>query len=224
MFYYAQSIAPRLLGIMSVSGAVYLIVITKCVSGILAVVLELVVLLVLFIVNKRKFIWLAVLIPLVGVIVVWHYPLIHQYILKMASINERFNLIRNGFYFLYSTFGFGVGVGNIEYWMANFPKYNIVVLNIHSWWAEILVGYGVFVFAGYLLFYLGIIYQLIRTYFGTTSCFQKLFCTTLILSLCGFFIACNGPSSFLNITAQWYIFGIALAFMKHIRSTKEQNG
>ena len=224
MFYYAQSIALRLLGIMSVLGAVYLIMITKCVSGILAVILELVVLLVLFIVNKRKFIWLAVLIPLVGVIVVWHYPLIHQYILKMASINERFNLIRNGFYFLYSTFGFGVGVGNIEYWMANFPKYNIVVLNIHSWWAEILVGYGVFVFAGYLLFYLGIIYQLIRTYFGTTSCFQKLFCTTLILSLCGFFIACNGPSSFLNITAQWYIFGIALAFMKHITSTKEQNG
>ena len=223
MFYYAQSIALRLLGIMSVSGAVYLIVITKCVSGILAVVLELIVLLVLYIVNKRKFTWLAVLIPVVGVIIVWQYPLIHQYILQMASIDERLNLIRNGLHFLYSTFGFGVGAGNIEYWMANFPKYDVVVLNIHSWWAEILVEYGIFVFAGYVSLYLGILYKLIRVYFSTTSCFEKLFCTTLTLSLCGFSIACNGPSSFLNITAQWYIFGIALAFMKHITSTKEQN-
>ena len=227
IFYYAHSLVLRLLGITSVSGAVYLIVIAKSMSGILAVLLELVVLFMLLIVYKRKFTWLAVLIPVVGVIIVWQYPLIQQNILQMtstASINERFNLIRNGLYFLYSTFGFGVGAGNIEYWMANFPKYDIVVLNIHSWWAEILAEYGVFVFAGYLLFYLGIISELIRTYYGTTSCFQKLFCTTLILSLCGFFIACNGPSSFLNITPQWYIFGIALAFMKHITSTKEQNG
>ena len=223
IFYYAHSLVLRFLGIMSISGAVYLILVTKCVSGILAVVLELIVLSVLYIFNKRKFFLLAVLIPVVGIIVVWQYPFIHQYIQQMASMGERINLIRNGFYFLYSTFGFGVGAGNIEYWMANFPKYDIVVLNIHSWWAEILAEYGIFVFVGYVLFYSGIIYQLIKINLSTTSCFEKLFCTTLILSLCGFFIACNGPSSFLNITPQWYIFGIALAFMKHITSTKEKN-
>jgi len=179
---------------------------------------------VLYIIKERKSYWLAILIPAVCIVIVWQYPFIHQYIQQMASVGERINLIRNGIHFLYSTFGFGVGAGNIEYWMANYPKYDVKVLNIHNWWAEILAEYGVFVFAGYVLFYFDIIYQLIKTYLSTTSCFMKLLCTTLILSLCGFFIACNGPSSFLNITAQWYIFGIALAFMKHITSTKEQNG
>ncbi|HOM11521.1 MAG TPA: O-antigen ligase family protein, partial [Spirochaetota bacterium] len=224
IFYYAHSLVLRFLGIMSISGAVYLILVTKCVSGILAVVLELIVLSVLYIFNKRKFFLLAVLIPVVGIIVVWQYPFIHQYIQQMASVGERINLIRNGIHFLCCTFGFGVGAGNIEYWMVNYPMYDVKVLNIHNWWAEILAEYGIFVFAGYVLFYFDIIYQLIKTYLSTTSCFMKLLCTTLILSLCGFFVACIGPSSFLNITAQWYIFGIALAFLKHITSTEEQNG
>jgi teichuronic acid biosynthesis protein TuaE len=225
MLFYGRRLILKALGILSVLGAVYLIIITNCVSGILAVVLELVVLFVLFVISKRKAGWLAVLIPVVGVIVVWQYPLIEQYIVQMASVGERFNLIRNGLHFLHSTFGFGVGAGNIEYWMAHFAKYdNGGVLNIHNWLAEVLVGYGVFVFAGYLLFYLGIIFKLVKVRFCTANNLNRLFCDTLILSLCGFFFACNGPSSFLNINAQWYIFGIALAFIKQVTSAKEQNG
>jgi teichuronic acid biosynthesis protein TuaE len=225
MLFYGRRLILKALGILSVLGAVYLIIITKCVSGILAVVLELVVLFVLFIISKRKAGWLVVLIPVVGVIVVWQYPLIEQYIVQMASLDERFNLIRNGLHFLYSTFGFGVGAGNIEYWMAHFAQYDTGgVLNIHNWLAEVLVGYGVFVFAGYLLFYLGIIFKLIKVRFCTANNLNRLFCDTLILSLCGFFFACNGPSSFLNINAQWYVFGIALAFIKQVTSVKEQNG
>jgi len=224
LIYYSRKLVLKIISVLSIVASVYLIILTNCISGLLAVILEVLVFIVLYMIKKKKVYWLAILIPAVCAVFVWQYPLIYEYILQMASVDERVNLIRNGFYFLYSTFGFGVGAGNIEYWMANFPKYDVKVLNIHSWWAEILAEYGVFVFAGYLLFYLGIIYRIIRVYFSTTSYFEKLFCTTLILSLCGFFIACNGPSSFLNITAQWYIFGIALAFMKHIRSTKEQNG
>lgn len=224
LVYYSRKMTIKIIGVLSVIAAIYLVLLTGCVSGLLAVMLEVLVLLVLYIFSKRKAYWLAILIPAIMAVVVWKYPLICQYILQMASVDERVNLIRNGLHFLYSTFGFGVGAGNIEYWMAHFPKYDITVLNIHSWWAEILVEYGNLVFAGYVIIYLGIICNLIRVYFSTTSCFEKLFCTTLILSLCGFFIACNGPSSFLNINAQWYIFGIALAFIKLVASIKEQNG
>jgi len=223
IFYYGRSVIPRLLGILSVFGAVYLIIKTNCLSALLAVIMEIVVLFVLYIIGKRKTYWLAILIPAVIAVVVWKYPLINQYILHMASVDERINLIRNGLHFLYSTFGFGVGAGNVEYWMANFAKYDIVVLNIHNWWAEVLVGYGVYVFIGYVLFYLGIIYKLVRVRFSTTCRFEKMFCDTLILSLCGFFFACIGPSRFLNITEQWYIFGIALAFINTVKFNEEKN-
>jgi teichuronic acid biosynthesis protein TuaE len=220
---YARSIIPRVLAVLSVFSAVYLILITGCLSGLLAVMLEVLVLLVLYMFRKIKAYWLAILIPAVCAIIVWKYPIIHQYILQMASVDERFNLIRNGLHFLCSTYGFGVGAGNVEYWMGNYAIYDIVVLNIHNWWAEVLVEYGIFVFVGYVLFYLGIIYKLVRVYFITTKRFEKLFSSTLILSLCGLFFACNGPSSFLNINAQWYIFGIALAFLFYITSVEEQS-
>lgn len=224
LIFYTRRLILRVLGITSVLGAVYLIIITNCVSGLLAVILEVVVLFVLYVISKRKTCWLTALIPVVCAIVIWKYPLIHQYILQMASVGERANLIRNGLHFLSSTFGFGVGAGNIEYWMAYFAKYDTAeVLNIHNWWAEVLVGYGIYVFAGYVLFYLGIIYKLVRVRFSTAGQLERLFCETLILSLCGFFFACNGPSSFLNINAQWYIFGIALAFINTTASVEEQS-
>lgn len=225
---YTRSAVPRLLAVLSVCGAVYLIIIADCVSGLLAVALELVALFVLFFINerkinKRKSYWLVVFVSLVCAVILWKYPIINQHIQQMASVDERFNLIRNGLHFLRSTFGFGVGAGNVEYWMANYARYEITVLNIHNWWAEVLAEYGVFVFAGYVLFYLGIIYKLLRVFYKTTKRFEKLFSSTLILSLCGFFFACNGPSSFLNINAQWYIFGIALSFLYYITSFEEQN-
>ena len=224
LIFYSRKLALKIIGVLSIIASVYLIILKHCISGLLAVILEVLALIVLYIIKKRKSYWLAILIPAVCIVIVWQYPFIHQYIQQMASVGERINLIRNGIHFLCCTFGFGVGAGNIEYWMVNYPMYDVKVLNIHNWWAEILAEYGIFVFAGYVLFYFDIIYQLIKTYLSTTSCFMKLLCTTLILSLCGFFVACIGPSSFLNITAQWYIFGIALAFLKHITSTEEQNG
>jgi len=69
------------------------------------------------------------------------------------SINTRINLIKNGLYFLYRTYGFGVGSGNIEYWMENYAIFPINTINMHNWWFEILTAYGVLILIGYLIFY-----------------------------------------------------------------------
>ena len=55
--------------------------------------------------------------------------------------------------FLYSAIGFGVG--NAEYYMANFAKYYTAgIINPHNWWLEILVDYGILVFVGYIYYIL----------------------------------------------------------------------
>lgn len=69
------------------------------------------------------------------------------------SINTRINLIKNGLYFLNKTYGFGVGSGNIEYWMENYAIFPINTINMHNWWFEILTEYGVLILIGYLIFY-----------------------------------------------------------------------
>jgi len=75
------------------------------------------------------------------------------------------NLIRNGLVFLSSTFGFGVGAGNIEYWMEHNPVYNTSsITNMHNWWIEILVAYGVIIFILYIVFFAKLFMNFYRKY------------------------------------------------------------
>lgn len=80
-----------------------------------------------------------------------------------GSDGTRWALIKNGFFFLILTVGFGVGAGNIEYWMEHFAKYNTFgITNIHNWWMEILVGYGIFIFVGWCCLFLVILTHLFK--------------------------------------------------------------
>ena len=73
----------------------------------------------------------------------------------------RVNLWRNGMGYLGQTFGLGVGAGNIEFWMTHFKDLPTkIITNMHNWWLEILVGYGLPVFLVYTVMYGTMIYQL----------------------------------------------------------------
>ena len=73
---------------------------------------------------------------------------------KASGDSNRISLIKNGFVFLWRTFGFGVGCGQIESWMSTEAVYNTNgIINMHNWWMEILTGYGIVIFIGYVIFY-----------------------------------------------------------------------
>ena len=74
-------------------------------------------------------------------------------VISNESDSIRINLLKNGLQFLSSTHWFGVGAGNIEYWMTHYAKFETPVISMHNWWAEILTAYGIFIFLGYLVFY-----------------------------------------------------------------------
>ncbi|MDO4432598.1 MAG: O-antigen ligase family protein [Aerococcaceae bacterium] len=126
----------------------------------------------------------------------------------------RVNLMRNGLIFLSETFGFGVGAGNIEHWMkfyAFLPTKNIV--NMHSWWFEILVGYGVIVFALYVSAYgllLHRLRQLTRSYKGII---QQ---TAIALSayLWVFIPASMTSANNMLIEWHWVFLGLIIVFIK----------
>ncbi len=126
----------------------------------------------------------------------------------------RVNLLRNGLIFLAATFGLGVGAGNIEPWMANYrflPTQNII--NMHHWWAEILVAYGVIVFVLYTLAYVLLIYRLFQIR-KQQSKRGKQVSNQLIAFLIVYSLASITSASNMLIEWHWVFFGLIIAYIK----------
>ena len=114
----------------------------------------------------------------------------------------RLNLIKNGLIFLMQTFGFGTGAGNVEYWMSNYGNYNTFgIANIHNWWMEILVGYGVVIFILYIMFYVKLFKSLYQRYRKCSDIKNKSISLGIICCMTGYVIASISTST--NIGAEW---------------------
>ena len=135
----------------------------------------------------------------------------------------RLNLIKNGFCFLLSTYGFGTGAGNIEYWMNNYAVFDTGgILNMHNWWMEILAGYGIIVFSLYILFYCKLFRDMYRVYRTFENKKDKSISLGVMCIMVGYIIGSISSSS--NISAEWlWVFwGISIAF-QGICSKKMKN-
>lgn len=121
-----------------------------------------------------------------------------------AQLNSeaiRSNLLKNGWEFLVSTWGFGTGSGNIDYWMKYKSTFDTNgIYNIHNWWMEIMVSYGVVIFVLYLLFYFNIYFD-IKKSIKYSSTYQKHISIGLLAILSGFIIGSISSSS--NMTSEW---------------------
>lgn len=132
---------------------------------------------------------------------------------EIGSVYLRINLINNGLYFLKSTAFFGVGAGNIEYWMANYSKYFVGNLeNIHNWWMEILTSFGVFIFIGYLIFYKRLF---VSSYNNVRLSHDKINSQIGLCILCcmiGFIAGSTSSSSNIRSEWLWVFWAIAIAY------------
>lgn len=104
------------------------------------------------------------------------------------------------------TFGLGYGPGNFEAYLNGLKESTDLLSNPHSLWVEILVQYGVFIFAAYLMFLLYIYIKLIKIYLQNKS--ETVL--AVILMDTAFVFAVFSPSSFLAYSYQWIIIGISM--------------
>lgn len=134
------------------------------------------------------------------------------------SIDIRRNLIKNALYFTVQSVGFGVGAGNAEYYMDHYKIYPTGgITNVHNWWAEIAVNYGIFIFVGYVVLYITLIFNLWRAYKRLMNHTEKMICEALLVGLVSFFMASISSSSIIAFPPQWIFFGFALAFLNYTR-------
>ena len=225
---YKKNLWLYLCGIGISISAFYLIVITGSRSNILAVLFELVFIL-LFLLNFKRKIKTIIAMGVCIILLFIFLPgpaqgffsqiggelnsIVSQTKIETGSMGTRINLARNGLSLLYSTAGFGVGAGNAEYYM---------VTNPHNWWLEILVDYGIIVFVGYIIFYIGIIQNLWKVYRKKQTVKEKMICEALLVSLVGFFFASISSSSIMAFKPQWLLFAFALTYLNYFRNREEQ--
>jgi len=142
-----------------------------------------------------------------------------QFRFDSGSDYIRLNLIKNGLDFLIATLGFGTGAGNIEHWMATKSVYYVGnIKNIHNWWMEILVGYGIFVFIGYIYIYCKIFKKLYKSCFYFEDKFINstslgLFCYTASFVISSISSSSNIPKEWL-----WMFWGVIVAYIGYIES------
>jgi len=230
---YRRSIFARGVGLVVLGASFYLIIVTYSRANYLAVILELLFLFMFLFRLKAKIktvilgglLILALVIALpgptqriTGTIGEQIESITSPWSLTYGSTGVRINLAKNSLIFLGRTGGFGVGVGNAEYWMSNFPVYNTRgITNAHNWWDELLVDYGIFIFAGYILFYLALIARLYRIHRHLSNGTDKMICEALLVALVGFFLASISSSSIMTLRPQWFLFAFALAFLNYQR-------
>ena len=134
---------------------------------------------------------------------------------QTMSIGHRLDLIKNGLLFLLSTWGFGVGAGNLEHWMQTRAKYPIGHrYNMHNWYLELLVNYGIFIFTGYVIFFLSMVYKILsvlRDHKNDRK--MKIIGVAVLGSAIGFLFASISPSSISAFRPHWMMYAIGLSYI-----------
>lgn len=140
------------------------------------------------------------------------------------SVTVRKYLLLNGLHFLAKSHYMGVGAGNIEPLMEGAPKVDKV--NMHNWWAEILVDFGVINFTLYMALYFWMLWRLWKlawkktspqiskmVRWGAVSCFA---------AMVGYFIGGMAPSTAIHFTPMWICYGLSLAVIVLGETQKKQ--
>src|SRR5699024_3274577 len=85
------------------------------------------------------------------------------------------------------------------------------ILNIHSWWFDILVSYGVVFFCIYVIFYMHKIYISYKKVKNTNSVFNKIYTSFLLV----FVIVSNTSSTFFTKIWIWIFLTIIFILSKY---------
>lgn len=133
--------------------------------------------------------------------------------LEYGSDYVRMNLIKNGLHFLPQNLFMGTGAGGIEHWMASEWIYDTgSITNIHNWWMEILTGYGIIVFIGYMIFYIKLCIDMFRIFRSSSNYKEVYIAFAMIGALVSFVIGSVSSSSNMASYQIWVFFAIVIAF------------
>ncbi|WP_404330002.1 teichuronic acid biosynthesis protein TuaE [Mesobacillus maritimus] len=133
----------------------------------------------------------------------------------------RVNLLKTTFHYVLDTFGFGVGVGNLPFYLEHEPVYDTnAVFEVHNWLAEIIGNFGVLVLLGYLTMY-GYLFLSLYKIYREREQHRALF-EALMTALIAFLVASISPSSVSNLYFHWVFLGFVIATVSVFKMKEQQ--
>lgn len=136
-----------------------------------------------------------------------------QYNRPLSGDMGRINLYKNGFIALVETWGRGLGAGNIETWMGSQAYFNVgPLVNIHNWWLEILVGYGLICFFLYVLAY-GMLMRHLWRMRQSKEMHTKRTAQILFNFLLIFILAAMTSANNMLIEWHWAVMGLVISYV-----------
>lgn len=139
----------------------------------------------------------------------------------LPSNLARINLLRNTFYYLLDSYGFGIGAGNIPYYLEHksyFPTGN--VYQVHNWFAEIAGNFGLVILLGYLLVLIYAFIEFYRIYQRINSSTDKMLLEACMIGMISFLISSISPSSVMNLYFHWVFLGFILSTLSVYKNRK----
>jgi teichuronic acid biosynthesis protein TuaE len=236
---YGENLWVKLVGLAGIPLVFHVILLTRSRANLLS--LGIMILAALYLLapwkNIKKF-NLKWLIPL-GVLVamgvflisysqdVWYFWEKEKQLLfnQFGSLNESYSvsirvaLIKQGFWLLKEHYFLGVGAGNVEYHMAQFKDLTQGIVNMHNWWGEVLINYGVILWGFYVFFFVKMLRELMGLY-QKGSPTLKMVSESLLISFSGYITAVASSSTMAASSYMWILFGMALALINMDRTKK----
>ncbi|MDL5143138.1 teichuronic acid biosynthesis protein TuaE [Bacillus atrophaeus] len=147
----------------------------------------------------------------------------HSFDEPLPSNVARANLLKNAWHYVLDTYGFGVGAGNVSYYLKHYALYDTdQVVEVHNWLVEIMANFGLIMMLGYLTVYLYLIWTLYKLYERKMDNWSKLVIEGLITALVSFLVSSISPSSVSNLFFHWVFLALVIAAVNVMRRSKHE--
>jgi teichuronic acid biosynthesis protein TuaE len=212
-----RSVLSKLIVLMMIVSCAYLVYKTESRGVLSGLIVGIIAIMVTSLLQKGRTTIVIVLFLIMLVLGIFYFLFSPPSVINYEQSDViRLELLRNGFDFLIRTFGFGVGAGNIEYWMAYKSTYYAYgYTNMHNWWMEILSSYGIIVFVLYIRFVIGILKNLFLILLYENDSMISGFAKGLLGWHFAFIVASISASSNLSNEWMWLVFGVSIAFIQN---------
>lgn len=144
----------------------------------------------------------------------------------MESDSIRVSLILNGLEILKRTRFLGTGAGNLEHWMAglDLPEYTNGITNMHNFWAEALVDYGIQVFIPMLIGFVALGIAFLLHAVRRKALLDQSLAAGMVAMMGAFILGSISPSSIISFEQFWPFVGLVLAANKVLKKARlEEN-
>ena len=143
----------------------------------------------------------------------------HSFSEPLPSNIARANLIKNAWHFFTNSYGFGVGAGNVSYYLAHFSIFDTdQVVEVHNWLLEVMTNFGFAIMLGYISVYAYLMFTLYKQYQWADSRSAKMIIEGLFAAMLSFLVSSISPSSVSNLYFHWVFLGLVIAAVNMLKN------